>query len=143
MGLIFDHETQIDSDDISWSQIGMTKNGTTPFAWFSLKLNIHNRDRRAQMWSFLTFQIVNGLVLASDGQKMSKRKKNYPDPLVVVNSYGADALRLYLINSPGASLYLYWTGHEYKYNSKPSGVYQYSELIIVETKAIYQTRIVE
>jgi isoleucyl-tRNA synthetase len=44
---------------------------------------------------------VNGLVLASDGQKMSKRKKNYPDPLLVVNSYGADALRLYLINSPG------------------------------------------
>ncbi|XP_059505809.1 isoleucine--tRNA ligase, cytoplasmic isoform X2 [Stegostoma tigrinum] len=44
--------------------------------------------------------IVNGLVLASDGQKMSKRKKNYPDPMHVVNSYGADALRLYLINSP-------------------------------------------
>ncbi|XP_074644579.1 isoleucine--tRNA ligase, cytoplasmic-like isoform X2 [Tubulanus polymorphus] len=44
--------------------------------------------------------IVNGLVLASDGQKMSKRKKNYPDPLEVVNKYGADALRLYLINSP-------------------------------------------
>ncbi|XP_030061152.1 isoleucine--tRNA ligase, cytoplasmic [Microcaecilia unicolor] len=44
--------------------------------------------------------IVNGLVLASDGQKMSKRKKNYPDPVHIVNSYGADALRLYLINSP-------------------------------------------
>ncbi|XP_018323975.1 isoleucine--tRNA ligase, cytoplasmic [Agrilus planipennis] len=44
--------------------------------------------------------IVNGLVLASDGQKMSKRKKNYPDPMEVVNKYGADALRLYLINSP-------------------------------------------
>lgn len=44
--------------------------------------------------------IVNGLVLASDGQKMSKRKKNYPDPLTVVNKYGADALRLYLCNSP-------------------------------------------
>lgn len=44
--------------------------------------------------------IVNGLVLASDGQKMSKRKKNYPDPMDVINSYGADALRLYLINSP-------------------------------------------
>lgn len=44
--------------------------------------------------------IVNGLVLASDGTKMSKRKKNYPDPLNVVNKYGADALRLYLINSP-------------------------------------------
>ncbi|XP_069793365.1 isoleucine--tRNA ligase, cytoplasmic isoform X2 [Narcine bancroftii] len=44
--------------------------------------------------------IVNGLVLASDGQKMSKRKKNYPDPIHIVNTYGADALRLYLINSP-------------------------------------------
>ncbi|XP_076363583.1 isoleucyl-tRNA synthetase [Tachypleus tridentatus] len=44
--------------------------------------------------------IVNGLVLASDGQKMSKRKKNYPDPVDIVKKYGADALRLYLINSP-------------------------------------------
>ncbi|XP_029990139.1 isoleucine--tRNA ligase, cytoplasmic isoform X2 [Sphaeramia orbicularis] len=44
--------------------------------------------------------IVNGLVLASDGQKMSKRKKNYPDPGLIVKNYGADALRLYLINSP-------------------------------------------
>ncbi|KAK7886766.1 hypothetical protein WMY93_026387 [Mugilogobius chulae] len=44
--------------------------------------------------------IVNGLVLASDGQKMSKRKKNYPDPSLIVHNYGADALRLYLINSP-------------------------------------------
>ena len=44
--------------------------------------------------------IVNGLVLASDGQKMSKRLRNYPDPLNVVAKYGADALRLYLVNSP-------------------------------------------
>eukprot|EP01137_Pigoraptor_chileana_P000643 Opistho-2@37120 len=44
--------------------------------------------------------IVNGLVLAADGQKMSKRKKNYPDPLEVINKYGSDALRVYLINSP-------------------------------------------
>eukprot|EP00117_Sycon_ciliatum_P023564 scpid24302/ scgid20002/ Isoleucine--tRNA ligase, cytoplasmic; Isoleucyl-tRNA synthetase len=44
--------------------------------------------------------IVNGLVLASDGKKMSKRLKNYPDPMNVVHAYGADALRLYLINSP-------------------------------------------
>ncbi|GMT23809.1 hypothetical protein PFISCL1PPCAC_15106 [Pristionchus fissidentatus] len=44
--------------------------------------------------------ICNGLVLASDGMKMSKRLKNYPDPMEVVNKYGADALRLYLINSP-------------------------------------------
>lgn len=44
--------------------------------------------------------VANGLILASDGQKMSKRKKNYPDPIEIVNKYGADALRLYLINSP-------------------------------------------
>jgi len=43
---------------------------------------------------------VNGLVLAADGKKMSKRLKNYPDPMDVVNRYGADAMRLYLINSP-------------------------------------------
>ena len=44
--------------------------------------------------------IVNGLVLASDGKKMSKRLKNYPEPTLVMDSYGADAMRLYLINSP-------------------------------------------
>ncbi|XP_015515229.2 isoleucine--tRNA ligase, cytoplasmic [Neodiprion lecontei] len=44
--------------------------------------------------------VANGLVLAADGQKMSKRKQNYPDPKEVLNKFGADALRLYLINSP-------------------------------------------
>lgn len=44
--------------------------------------------------------VVNGLVLAEDGKKMSKRLKNYPEPTIVVDNYGADALRLYLINSP-------------------------------------------
>ena len=44
--------------------------------------------------------ICSGLVLASDGKKMSKRLKNYPDPLEIVDKYGADAIRLYLINSP-------------------------------------------
>ncbi|KAG2485316.1 hypothetical protein HYH03_015989 [Edaphochlamys debaryana] len=44
--------------------------------------------------------VCNGLVLASDGKKMSKRLKNYPDPNEVIDKYGADALRLYLINSP-------------------------------------------
>jgi isoleucyl-tRNA synthetase len=44
--------------------------------------------------------IVNGLVLAEDGRKMSKRLKNYPDPVYMIDHYGADALRLYLINSP-------------------------------------------
>ncbi|MCU0698548.1 MAG: isoleucine--tRNA ligase [Myxococcaceae bacterium] len=44
--------------------------------------------------------IVNGLVLAEDGSKMSKSKKNYPDPNEVIEKHGADALRAYLINSP-------------------------------------------
>eukprot|EP00958_Prasinococcus_capsulatus_P004728 scaffold439_cov415-Prasinococcus_capsulatus_cf.AAC.45 len=44
--------------------------------------------------------VCNGLVLAADGKKMSKRLKNYPPPTDVVDKYGADALRLYLINSP-------------------------------------------
>jgi isoleucyl-tRNA synthetase len=44
--------------------------------------------------------IVNGLILAEDGQKMSKKLKNYPDPMEVVSKYGADALRFYLVSSP-------------------------------------------
>lgn len=44
--------------------------------------------------------VVNGILLAEDGQKMSKRLKNYPEPLTVVNRYGADAVRLYLLSSP-------------------------------------------
>ena len=44
--------------------------------------------------------IVNGIVLASDGKKMSKRLKNYPDPMHIFSKHGADALRMYLLNSP-------------------------------------------
>lgn len=44
--------------------------------------------------------VVNGLLLAEDGQKMSKSKKNYPDLMLIVNKYGADALRYYLMSSP-------------------------------------------
>lgn len=44
--------------------------------------------------------IVNGLVLTDQGKKMSKRLKNYPDPVEVCSEFGADAVRLYLINSP-------------------------------------------
>jgi len=47
-----------------------------------------------------THVVVNGIVLASDGQKMSKRLKNYPDPEFMLKKYGADAVRLYLLNSP-------------------------------------------
>lgn len=44
--------------------------------------------------------IVNGIVLAEDGKKMSKKLQNYPDPNEVLSKYGADALRFYLLSSP-------------------------------------------
>lgn len=44
--------------------------------------------------------IVNGIVLAEDGAKMSKRLRNYPDPSIVIHRYGADAVRLYMMHSP-------------------------------------------
>ncbi len=43
--------------------------------------------------------IVNGIVMAEDGKKMSKRLKNYTAPDKLMETYGADAMRLYLINS--------------------------------------------
>ncbi|MFA6466792.1 MAG: isoleucine--tRNA ligase [Patescibacteria group bacterium] len=44
--------------------------------------------------------IVNGIVLAEDGKKMAKRLKNYPEPDLIMEQYGADALRMYLLSSP-------------------------------------------
>jgi len=43
--------------------------------------------------------IVNGIVMAEDGKKMSKSLRNYSPPDELMETYGADALRLYLINS--------------------------------------------
>ena len=43
--------------------------------------------------------VVNGMVLAEDGKKMSKSARNYTDPMEVMNTYGADALRLFLLHS--------------------------------------------
>lgn len=44
--------------------------------------------------------VVTGMILAEDGKKMSKRLQNYPDPSELLNHYGADALRVYLLSSP-------------------------------------------
>lgn len=43
--------------------------------------------------------IVSGMLLAEDGKKMSKSLKNYPDPWDMLNQYGADVVRLYMLNS--------------------------------------------
>lgn len=44
--------------------------------------------------------IVNGIILSEEGKKLSKRLKNYAPPEEILNKLGADALRLFLINSP-------------------------------------------
>lgn len=43
--------------------------------------------------------LTTGTVLAEDGTKMSKSKNNYPDPMNVINQFGSDSLRLYLMSS--------------------------------------------
>ncbi len=44
--------------------------------------------------------ICHGIVLDENKQKLSKRLRNYPDPVDVFNTYGADAMRWYLVSSP-------------------------------------------
>lgn len=43
--------------------------------------------------------LTTGTILAEDGTKMSKSKKNFPDPMNLIEQYGADSLRLYLMSS--------------------------------------------
>ena len=43
--------------------------------------------------------LTTGTILAKDGSKMSKSKKNYPDPTILIDKYGVDSLRLYLMSS--------------------------------------------
>ncbi len=44
--------------------------------------------------------VAHGIVLGSDGQKMSKSLRNYPDPYEMYDTYGADAMRWFLLGSP-------------------------------------------
>ncbi len=44
--------------------------------------------------------VVNGMILAEDGSKMSKRLKNYPSVNYIIDKFGMDALRYYMISSP-------------------------------------------
>lgn len=83
-------EKSIPADFISESQDQVSK-------WFYyqhvLSVGLFNKPAYKQV-------VTNGIVLAADGKKMSKRLKNYPDPQKMVDIYGADALRLYLLSSP-------------------------------------------
>jgi isoleucyl-tRNA synthetase len=44
--------------------------------------------------------LTHGIVLGDDGQKMSKRLRNYPDPEAMFERHGADAMRWFLMSSP-------------------------------------------
>jgi isoleucyl-tRNA synthetase len=44
--------------------------------------------------------VSHGILLGDDGQKMSKSLRNYPDPFAIFDTYGADAMRWYLLSSP-------------------------------------------
>ncbi|OSX66491.1 hypothetical protein POSPLADRAFT_1177964 [Postia placenta MAD-698-R-SB12] len=65
--------------------------------WFYTLLVLSTHLFGTAPWKNL---IVYGLVLAADGRKMSKSLKNYPDPNVIIDQYGADATRMFLVNSP-------------------------------------------
>ena len=44
--------------------------------------------------------VTTGTILAEDGEKMSKSKNNFPDPWILFDKYGVDALRFYLMSCP-------------------------------------------
>ena len=61
--------------------------------------------------------ICHGVILDSNGQKLSKRLRNYPDPLEVFDTYGSDAMRWFLLSSPvlnGGDLNISKDGQEIK-----------------------------
>jgi len=73
--------------------------------------------------------IVNGMILAEDGQKMAKKLKNYPDPVEVMNKYGADSLRYYLLSSPAVK------GEDLSFSEK--GVDEINKKIIGRLNNVY------
>ncbi len=74
--------------------------------------------------------ITNGIIQAEDGSKMSKSKKNYPDPSHIFNKYGADAMRFYLLNSPVAR------GENLRFSEY--GVAEVLKSVILPLKSTYQ-----
>lgn len=68
--------------------------------------------------------ICHGVILGDGGEKLSKRKKNFADPNEIINNYGADALRWYMISSPVLR------GKEIIMDTKCEGVKETQRLII-------------
>lgn len=65
-------------------------------AWFYYMMTLS-----AILFDKIPFEnvLTTGTILAEDEQKMSKSLKNYPDPLKIINKYGADTLRFYMLSS--------------------------------------------
>ena len=66
-------------------------------AWFYYMMSLS-----AILFDKMPFEtaLTTGVILAEDGKKMSKSLQNYPDPLKIVDEYGADTLRFYMLASP-------------------------------------------
>ncbi len=66
-------------------------------AWFYVLHVISNA-----LYGSIAFKnvMVTGVILGTDGRKMSKNFGNYPDPKEMIQKYGGDALRLYLMSTP-------------------------------------------
>ncbi|MBI3420855.1 MAG: class I tRNA ligase family protein [Candidatus Sungbacteria bacterium] len=93
--------------------------------WFYSLLVLSTALFRASCYNQV---IVNGTILAQDGQKMSKRLKNYPDPMDVIRQYGADAMRFYLLSSPAVY------GEDLNFSLKDlDEVYKKYSLIVLNT----------
>lgn len=77
--------------------------------------------------------MTTGTVLAEDGSKMSKSKSNYPDPQLILDQYGADALRFYLLTSPVI------TGEDLNFSEKGvAEVNRKLSMILLNVKSFYR-----
>ncbi len=74
--------------------------------------------------------ICTGTILAEDGNKMSKSKKNYPDPSLIFEKYGSDAMRFYLMSSSVMK------GENFNFTER--GVADILKTIILPLKSAYQ-----
>ena len=61
---------------------------------------LHVCGNAVMKWNSFNNVVINGLILAEDGRKMSKSLRNYPDPEELFGKYGTDAYRLYMLSSP-------------------------------------------
>ena len=93
----FAHQNYPENQDINFPGDFIAEGLDQTRGWFYTLLVISTALKNTSSYKNV---VVNGIVLAEDGQKMAKRLKNYPDPIYVIDEYGADPLRLALLGSP-------------------------------------------